>query len=285
MFYLIGAFVIIVVAEVLRVTRGKKLSVLIRVGGLAALVVWTIVNSVTVVSAGHVGVLNRFGHVPNRFLDPGVHVVQPWADVIEMNTRTQQLLETAEVPSREGLVMPLEASLLFNLDPSQAPEVYRSLGRQYVETFVIPQFRSHLRGATASFDAKALYTADREAVEGMVEGSLVPVLGARGMQNAAVLLRKIQLPPTVRTAVESKLQAEQEAQKMEFVLQRERQEAERKRIEAQGIQDFQRIVSEGISDRLLRWKGIEATENLAQSENSKIVIVGGRDGLPLILNQ
>ncbi len=285
MFFLIGAIAIIILAEVMRMRIGKDMSLMIRGIGLIALVAWTAVNSVTLVSAGHVGVLNRFGYVPDRFLDPGVHFVIPWADVIEMNTRTQQLLESAQVPSQEGLVMPLEASLLFNLDPAQAPEVYRTLGRQYVENYVIPQFRSHLRGATASFDAKALYTADREAVEGTVEGSLGPVLGLKGMENATVLLRKIQLPPTVRTAVEEKLQAEQAAQKMEFVLDRERQEAERKRIEAQGIQDFQRIVSEGISDRLLRWKGIEATENLAQSANSKIVIVGGRDGLPLILNQ
>jgi regulator of protease activity HflC (stomatin/prohibitin superfamily) len=180
--------------------------------------------------------------------------------------------------------MHVDVTLLYNLDPAQAPEVYRSLGMDYEAIFISPQLRSHLRDATASFEAKALYTTAREGVATRMLEVLAPALMARGFTNPQVLLRAISLPTQLRASIEQKLQAEQASEQMRYVLDRERQEAERKRIEAQGIADFQRIVAQGIDERLLRWKGIEATQALAASQNAKIVIVGGRDGLPLILN-
>jgi regulator of protease activity HflC (stomatin/prohibitin superfamily) len=153
-----------------------------------------------------------------------------------------------------------------------------------VDVFVEPQLRSHVRGATASFEAKALYTTAREVIADRILQDLDPIYDVRGFANAQILLRNVELPAIVANAIQQKLKAEQEAEQMRFVLQREQQEAERKRIEARGIADFQRIVTQGISEPLLRWKGIEATEHLARSENAKVVIVGGSDGLPLILN-
>jgi regulator of protease activity HflC (stomatin/prohibitin superfamily) len=201
-----------------------------------------------------------------------------------MSVRTQEVTEAADVPSSEGLVMHVDVTLLYNLDPTQAPAVYQTLGTDYEGVFITPQLRSHLRDATASFEAKALYTTGREGVAARIRTDLAPALQARGFTNAQVLLRAISLPTQLRTSIEQKLQAEQQSEQMRFVLDRERQEAERKRIEAQGIADFQRIVAQGIDERLLRWKGIEATQALAASQNAKLVIVGGKDGLPLILN-
>jgi len=155
----------------------------------------------------------------------------------------------------------------------------------YVGTIVEPQFRSAIREVTASDEAKALYSAEREKIAGEIFSLFRRLAGERGIVVQQVLLRRIGLPPVVANAIQEKLRREQEAEQMKFVLQKEQQEAERKRIEAQGIADFQRIVAQGISAQLLEWKGIEATEKLATSNNSKIVVIGNpRTGLPIILS-
>ena len=138
---------------------------------------------------------------------------------------------------------------------------------------------------TAGYDAKALYTSEREVVASKMLKELQTIVEQRGITVESTPLRKITLPQQLANSIESKLQADQDSQRMQFVLTKESQEAERKRIEAQGIADFQKIVTQGISEPLLRWKGIEATEILAKSQNAKIVVIGGKDGLPLILNQ
>jgi regulator of protease activity HflC (stomatin/prohibitin superfamily) len=158
------------------------------------------------------------------------------------------------------------------------------VGPNYGDIILIPQFRSVVRGVTARYQAKALYTASREALANEIMGELEKLVGPRGINVEAAALREIKLPSRLTQSIEEKLQAEQESERMQFVLKREEQEADRKRIEAEGIRDFQTIVSKGINQDLLRWKGIEATEKLANSTNSKIVVIGsGKDGLPLIL--
>jgi len=204
--------------------------------------------------------------------------------VVRMSTQTQQVKEAAEVPSQEGLTMDLEASLLYRLDPDKAAEIYRTVGRDYEGTVVEPQIRSAIREITASYDAKALYSSEREKIAQEISDQFAKLTKDRGIITESVLLRKIGLPPIVANAIQEKLRREQEAEQMKFVLQKEQQEAERKRIEAQGIADFQRIVAAGISPQLLEWKGIEATEKLALSPNSKIVVIGNpKSGLPIIL--
>lgn len=257
---------------------------LIFVAGGALMIAALLASTVTVVPAGHVGVVDIFGSVRDRPVPPGVHLVNPLATVVKMSTRTQEITETAQVPSSEGLVMALDVTMLFNLGEVSAPDVYRTVGTEYRDVLLIPQLRSYLRGATASFEAKALYTSGRELVAGAIQEGLAEQLRERGFDNVQILLREILLPAQISQAIEEKLQAEQQAEKMRFVLDRETQEAERKRIEASGIADFQTIVSDGISEKLLRWKGIEATEALANSSNAKVVVIGGSDGLPLILN-
>ena len=148
----------------------------------------------------------------------------------------------------------------------------------------MPQFRSVVRGVTARYEAKALYTASREKLAGEILDELEKLVGPRGITVEQAPLRQIKLPDRLTKSIEEKLQAEQESQRMAFILQKEEQEADRKRIEAKGIADFQDIVSKGISDQLLQWKGIEATEKLENSSNTKVIVIGsGKNGLPLIL--
>ncbi len=238
----------------------------------------------TIIPAGHVGVIDFFGNVSDNTLYPGVNLVNPMANVIKFDARTQELKEVMNVPSKEGMSVELEISLLYSLSFANANKIYKTVGEDYVEKILIPQFRSVVRGVTASYDAKALYTEEREILSKRIETDLSKLVEPRGITLEAAPLRQIILPPGLTGAIEEKLKAEQESQRMQFILQRETQEAERKRIEAQGIADFQRIVSQGISDQLLKWKGIEATEKLANSNNSKVVIIGsGKDGLPVIL--
>jgi len=241
-------------------------------------------NPVVVIPAGHVGVTDLFGYVGARPLHAGLNLVLPMTRVHRMSIRTLEQKEVAEVPSKEGLIMSLEASLLYRIDPARAPELYRTVGRDYGSIMVEPQIRSALREVTATYDAKILYSAERDRIAREVAEKFQNMTKGRGIVTEAVLLRKVGLPDVVAGAIQEKLRREQEAEQMKFVLQKESQEAERKRIEAQAIADFQRIVAGGLSPMLLEWKGIEATEKLAESQNAKVVVVGNpKNGLPLIL--
>ncbi len=242
--------------------------------------------SVAYVPAGSVGVLTLFGKVTGEVLPEGTHFVNPFKVNNRMIVRTETIKETASVPSNEGLIMNLDTSLLFRLDPSKAAEVYQKLGMNYQDVVVEPNLRATIRSVTSMHSANALYSGEREKVAQQIYTELATALQARGIVVENVLLRDIQLPPALKQSIEAKQQAEQESLAMSFRLQKEKQEAERKRIEAQGIRDFQQIVAQGISPQLLEWKGIEATENLSKSPNAKVVVIGGgKTGLPLILGQ
>lgn len=241
------------------------------------------VSMVKIVPPGNVGVLILFGKV-HGVVPEGLHFVNPLVSMELMSVRTQEVFEHAEVPSKEGLNMVVEVSLLYHLNPEVAMQVYRQLGPRYREVLVVPQFRSAIRSVTVKHEARDLYTSGRELITSEILRELAEELKPRGIEVEAILMRRMILPKPIEEAINSKLAADQDAQRMRFVLEKERQEAERKRVEAQGIQDFQRIISMGLSEQLLRWKGIEATEHLAKSPNAKVVIVGGKDGLPLILN-
>lgn len=241
-------------------------------------------SAVTKVPTGHVGVLTLFGRVTGEVLPEGMHFVNPFKVNNKMSIQTQTLKESATVPSGEGLVLTLDTSLVFHLSRERSAEVFQKIGRDYVDVVVEPTLRSAIREATASHSAQVLYSGEREKVATDIFNQLVKELAPRGIEIERVLLRDIQLPATLRAAIEAKQQAEQESLAMSFRLQKEKQEADRKRIEAEGIRDFQRTVSQGISDQLLTWKGIEATEKLADSKNAKIVIIGNtKNGLPLVL--
>jgi prohibitin 1 len=249
----------------------------------AVLAITVILSMVRLVPPGHVGVLILFGKVYGTITE-GVHLINPLASMELMSVRTKEVFEHAEAPSKEGLNVALEVSCLYHLNPTEAANIYRQVGPNFEAVVVNPQFRAAIRGITVNHEAKDLYTSSRELISNEIFQDLETNLGKRGIIVETILLRKIDLPKLVVEAINAKLAADQQAQQMRFVLDKERQEADRKRIEAQGIQDFQRIISQGLSEQLLRWKGIETTRALAESANSKLIIIGGRDGLPLILN-
>jgi len=265
---------------------GLGLFRLIALGVAAFLLVILIFSSVTRVGTGHVGVLTLFGRVTGETLAEGIHLINPLKTNNEMSIQTQTIKESANVPSSEGLMMSLDTSLIYHLNPDRSAEVFQKIGADYENVVVEPTLRAAIREATASHTANALYTGEREMVAKQIYDQLVSELNKRGLTVENVLLRDIQLPATLKAAIEAKQQAEQESLAMNFRLQKETQEAQRKRIEAAGVRDFQQIVAQGITPSLLEWKGIEATENLAKSANSKVVVIGNsKNGLPLILGQ
>jgi prohibitin 1 len=250
----------------------------------AILVLILLFASTTSIPTGNVGVLTLFGRVTGDVLGEGIHLINPLKAVKKLSVQTQSVKESANVPSNEGLILALDTSLLFRLDRSKAAQVFQTVGENYAEKIVEPTLRAAIRASTSSHTANALYTNARELVQQQIQDELTTQLAARGVIVEAVLLRDVQLPAMLKGSIEAKQQAEQDALRMSFILQKEKQEAERKRIEAQGIADFQKIVAQGISPQLLEWKGIEATEKLALSTNTKVVVIGNpKNGLPLVL--
>ena len=262
-----------------------------RTAGIAAVVavffaVVTIVQTFTQIPAGHVGVVNFFGIVKPQTLPAGINFVNPLANVIKFSIQTRELKENMQVLSREGLTIGLEISALYRLNPDSAARVYQTIsGGDFENIVLIPQFRSISRSVTASFQASALYSSEREQLSLNIQKELSATVGPRGVIVESTPLRNVALPTQLTESIEQKQRADQESQRMEFILTKEKQEADRKRIEAQGIADFQKIVATGLSDKLLQWKGIEATEKLSTSQNAKVVIIGsGKGGLPVILD-
>lgn len=261
-------------------------------------------SGLTQIPAGTVGVTEFFGEVDAEPLSAGLHVINPLKTVTRMSVQTQQMTmhagsqadsgETIPALSADGMQMPLDVTILYRAEGAAMPWIYQHLGTDYEMRVVVAAMRSAIREAVAEVTAQEAYSTKREAMVQRMEVRLRAHIRAlldeyqhkdEAIVVQQVLLRNIQVPQRVREAIEQKLAAEQAAAQMVFVNQKEQLEAERKRIEAQGISDFQRIVSEGISDKLLAWKGIEATMEVATSNNAKVVIIGKpENGLPLIFD-
>ena len=255
----------------------------LRTAVVALAVLFVVYLSTTVVPAGHIGVQDFFGRVSDRLLAPGINLIVPGTRVVKFSVQTREMKEAAAVPTSEGLIVSLDVSLLFRLRPEAAGRIYKTVGSHFEGVVIEPQLRSVIRDVTAEYEAKFLYSASREVVAQNMFKHVSGALAARGIEAEQVLLRAVQLPPLLTTAIQEKLQAEQQAQRMRFVLDRERQEAERKRVEAQGIADFQSIVARGISAELLKWKAIEVAHELSKSPNAKVIVLGDKTGLPIIL--
>ena len=242
-------------------------------------------TSIRVVRPAQACVVRTFGHVSKDVLTPGIKTVTPFSTLACFSLR-KQLLETFNtVPTNEGLSVDLDVAIVFALQADNVRSMYLDVGPDYVNVIISPELASAIRGLTAEHDANALYTSARHELQDQLFAALKDKFDPYGIVLYDVLLKSIQLPQLLITAIESKAKAQQEAQQMEFVLAKEKAEANRKRIEAQGIADFQNIVSQGISTQLLQWKGIEATEKFADSPNTKIVLIGNSgDSLPVILS-
>lgn len=313
LFALVAAVVLRVFARTIRQDsryfevqpRMRALSSVLGVGA----VVMAVMSSVVIIPAGHVGVQVLFGKVKPEALTEGIQLINPFVIVQEMSVRTETYTMSAtssegqvrgddsiQALSADGLSMPLDITVVFRLVGSDAPRMYRDIGADYVEKIIRPSARTAVREAIAGFTAQEAYSTKREALPIKMQDLLTQRVkslleqretfkGATGVMVEQVMLRNIQLPDKVKNAIEAKLEAAQQSEQMQFVLEKERQEAERKRIEAKGVSDFQTIVAQSINPNLLQWKGIEATEALAKSPNAKIVVIGaGKNGLPVILN-
>lgn len=260
---------------------------------VASLAFWTIV------STGTVGVQILFSRPLPGYLGTGFNTKLPWVDVVEMNTQTQEYTmsgrnaegqvkgdDAITVHGSDQMSLDIEATVLYHLDRDRASDLYQQIGTEYVSRIIRPESRSVITTVATSWSGIDLYSTHRQEYQDSINGRLRPILAVRGIVLEQVLLRDVKPPQGVVDAINRKKQAQQDAEQMEYVLDKERKEADRKRVEAGGIADFQRIVSQGISTQLLEWKGIEATERIAQSQNSKVIVIGsGKSGLPLILGQ
>ncbi|MDX2133738.1 MAG: prohibitin family protein [Saprospiraceae bacterium] len=247
------------------------------------------------IEPGQVGVKTLFGKVQPGVLTEGLNVVNPLMDVERFDVRTQNYTmsglhdegekmgdDAIRVLSADGLEVELDLTVLFRLVPEKAPEILRNLGRGYRDVIVRPMTRTKIRDFAAYYDAVSLYSTKRDEFQQRLFTAIEKEFLARGLVLEQVLIRNINLPESVKTAIEAKINAEQDAQKMKFVLDKERQEADRKRVEAQGIADYQRILTASLTDKLLQYEQIKAQKELAASPNTKIVVMGGK-GAPLLI--
>lgn len=276
MFFL-GSLIVGTIVGIALATRSRQFSPAGLVSGIVlGLVVGLSFSVLRIVPAGYVGIVDLFGRVADQPLQSGLRIVNPLANVIPLSIRTQEDKEVADVPSKEGLTVQLEISVLYHLDPKRAVEVYRTVGADYQPIILTPQFRSVTRGVTAEQEAKALYTSQREALAQRLEQHLKELAEPRGILVEKVLLRKVALPTTVRDAIEQKLKAEQDSERMKFILQRESQEAERKRIEATGIRDAQAIINTSLTSQYLHYLWINTL-----NENPNVIYVATEANMPI----
>jgi len=267
-----------------------------RITGLAFIVIGVLTACVIQIDVGHVGVQKLFGKVQNNVLQSGLHFINPFVDVERMDVKTQNYTmsglhdegqksgdDAIRVLTTDGLEVTIDLSVLYHVVPADAPKLLRETGIDYEVKIVRPLTRTRIRDNAVYYDAVALYSTKRDEFQQRIYNSIEKDFRSRGLILEQLLVRNITLPQSVKTTIEQKINAEQDAQKMQFILQKERQEAERKRVEAQGIADYQRIISESLSDRQLQYESIKAQLELAKSANAKIIVLG-KGNTPLILD-
>ncbi|MBK1988926.1 prohibitin family protein [Sphaerospermopsis aphanizomenoides BCCUSP55] len=253
----------------------------ILIGSIALLA--SISRLLVIVPPGNVGVINFFGKVSDNTLDSGIHLVNPFAKVLNFSTRLKDIKENIDTTSQEGLSLNLDVSLQYRLDPQKAAIVYKTIGIDEKE-LLISRFRSTVRAITANYPASAIYSTKRQEIVQKIDQQLTQEIPTLGFIVDQALLRNVKMPENLQIAIQQKLKAEQENEQMKFVLEKERQEAERKKIEAKGIAESQKIISGGLTNQILQLRAIEATEKLAQSNNSKVVVIGSeKGGTPILI--
>lgn len=239
------------------------------------------------IKAGHKGVLfKKFGgglDLENVY-DQGFHTIAPWNTMYVYDTRILEKTEEMDVLAENGLAIHIDLSFRYQVIPDEIGALHNEVGPEFADKIVIPEIRAATRKVIGEYLPEELYSTKREAIQTEIYSATEHNVKPKHIHLDAVLIRTVSLPSLIKGAIEKKLEQQQQRDEYEFRIAKEAKEAERKKIEAQGIKDFQDIVSEGISDRYLKWKGIEATMELSKSPNSKMVIIGGSDGLPIILN-
>ncbi|MDP9076887.1 MAG: prohibitin family protein [Bacteroidota bacterium] len=299
MFIAILGVIMLVVGIVLKRSpepAGRYAGTINKVAVLVILV-GVLLASVKIIDPGKVGVQTLFGKVQDGILESGLHVIDPFVDVTTFSIQTENYTmsgKTSEgavqgddaisVLSSDGLEVKIDLSVLYKVIPSKAPYIYQNIGVNYEDKIVRPVTRTSIRDNAVNYVAVDLYSTKREEFQFKINKSITDNFAKNGLSVQQILVRNITLPATVRASIESKIQAEQEAQKMQFVLQKERQEADRKRVEAQGIADYQKILATGLTDKQLEYQSILAQRDIALSPNTKIIIMGGKGNNPIMLS-
>jgi len=293
---LLGAIVIIAGFAIAKINDPiRRHSGIIKLAGIIILVAGILISSIVQVEPGEVGVQKLFGKVSNNILESGLNLKNPLVEVVPFDIRTQNYTmsgvddegvktgdDAIRVLSADGLEVIIDLTVLYRVIPNEAPRILREIGTDYRFVIVRPICRTKIRDNAVYYDAIALYSTKRDEFQSRIYSTIESDFKGRGLMLEQLLVRNIVLPESVKTTIESKINAEQEAQKMTFVLQKETQEAERKRVEAQGIADYQKILSTGLSDKLLQYEMIKA---IATSPNAKLIIMNdGKNSTPVILD-
>ncbi len=298
MFIAILGAIIFIVGIVLKRSPepGNRFGGIVNTVGIVIIVIGLLLSAVKVIEPGKVGVQALFGKVQDNVLESGLHIINPLVDVTTFSIQTENYTMSARsgegkiegddaihVLSSDGLEVTIDLSVLYRVNPVKAPFIYQNIGTSYEDKIVRPVTRTAIRDNAVNYVAVDLYSTKREEFQFKINKTITDNFAKNGLEVQQVLIRNISLPATVRASIESKIQAEQDAQKMQFVLQKERQEADRKRVEAQGIADYQKILSTGLSDKQLVYESIKAQKEIALSPNAKVIIIGNSKGNPIML--
>jgi regulator of protease activity HflC (stomatin/prohibitin superfamily) len=298
MFLIILGLLAIVAARVVKSSPNapKQLVPIIRIVGLIVIVIGVLTKCFVQVDAGQVGVKKLFGKIQPDILTSGLHFVNPLLEIEKADIRTQNYTMSGvhdegqrngddgiRALTADGLEINLDLTVLYRVVPSEAPRLIRETGNDYQDKIVRPIARTKIRDMAVYYDAVSMFSIKRDEFQAKIFKGIEDEFKKRGLLLENLLVRNITLPASVKNVIEQKIQAEQEAQKMQFVLQKERQEAERKRVEAQGITDYQKILNVNLSDKQLQYENIKALKEIALSQNAKVIIMG-KGNTPVILD-
>jgi len=300
-FIFLGIFAIVLGASIAKVNPNfAAIGKTARFVGLGIILLGLSASCFVQIQPGEVGVKTLFGSIQSGILTEGLNFINPMVEVKKFDVRTQNYTMSAvhdegahagddaiRVLAADGLEVIIDLSVLYHIVPDKAPEILRNTGGREVITdkIIRPLARTKIRDNAVYYDAVALYSTKREEFQQKITQTIEKDFAERGIVLEDILIRNITLPESVKLAIESKINAEQEAQKMKFVLDKERQEADRKRVEAQGISDYQRILTSTLTDKLLQYEQIKAQRELATSANAKVVIMGSGKTAPVLINQ
>jgi len=296
LFIILGSILLIASFGISGDNPMSKFSPILRKIGVLIIILGLFSSMFKQIDAGKVGVKSLYGSVQSGILESGLHLINPLLDVTEFDIQTQNYTMSAireegaqegddaiRVLSNDGLEVVIDLTVLYRVSPEAAPKIFKQIGVNYSDKIVRPVTRTRIRDNAVYYDAVALYSTKRNEFQQRIFSTIEKDFKSRGLVLEQLLIRNINLPTSVKASIESKINAEQDAQKMTFVLQKEKQEAERKRVEAQGIADYQRVISTGLTDKQLQYEQIKAQKELAASPNTKIIFMNGKN-TPVILS-
>ncbi|MDJ1496917.1 prohibitin family protein [Cytophagaceae bacterium DM2B3-1] len=299
MFLLILGLIILIIGFSLPAKNPRVAGTSIVLKWIAAVMIFigVLTSTIKQIDVGEVGVKSLFGKVQPDILESGLHMVNPFVDITTFDIKTQNYTmssvhdegdqaggDAIRVLTADGLEVVIDLTVLYRVIDKEAPRILREMGTDYRNKIVRPITRTKIRDNAVYYDAVSLYSVKRDEFQDRIFKTIEADFKARGLMLEQLLVRNINLPESVKLAIESKINAEQESQKMQFVLAKERQEADRKRVEAQGIADYQKILSTGLSDKQLQYELIKAQKDIALSPNAKVIILNGRNNTPIMLS-